>query len=103
MARHRKKHKSRQGRAIPIAPLLPVAGVAIGAYKSAGGVNMNMVNALSQSTIGYSTASNKLNIPAAVPFWGAMVAAVIVHKVASNPKLGVNRLIKKATLGLFML
>jgi len=92
-----KRGFGRKNRAIPVAPIFPVIGVALGAYGAAGGMNKVFIDRLSQAIVGYSTLSGKFTIAPALPFWMGELAGIGVHKAAG--KVGVNRYIKKFTFG----
>jgi hypothetical protein len=96
MARYRKKHRSgKKNRAIPMAPLMPLVGVVLNDMK--GGVNAASFNTLAEDITGYNMTTGKFNVSQAVPFWGGEIVGIVVHKAAT--KFGVNRYVKKLTMG----
>jgi hypothetical protein len=104
MARRRRSYgKRKRGgkmKSIPIAPILPVGMVVYQAYKDAGGLNINMLNAIGMRTTGYNALSKTYNIDSAKGFWGGEVAGIIVHKVANKT---INKYLRKATMGYLVL
>jgi hypothetical protein len=99
MARHRKKHRGygRKNKAIPIAPLAPIVGIGMQAFS--GGLNAASLKTMALHTTGYDMTDGKFKVAEALPFWTAMVVGGIVHKVANKPQFGINRLVRKATMG----
>jgi hypothetical protein len=97
MARHRrgKRGFGKKNHAIPVAPLLPLVGVIANDFKS--GANAANMNTFTEDITGYNMTTGKFNIMQATPFWGAEIAGIVVHKVAA--KVGVNRYVKKLTMG----
>jgi hypothetical protein len=104
MARHRGKKRrgfGHKNKAIPIAPLAPIVGVGLAAFS--GGLNAASLKTLAVHTTGYDMNDGKFKVQEALPFWTAMVVGGIVHKVANKPALGINRLVRKATMGMLEL
>ena len=96
MARRRRGRKGgRKSKAIPVAPLLPIAYVGYRAATKDGGIPEKL-GVFSVLTTGYDPRTNTFNVQAALPFWIGEVAAIVVHKVANKT---VNRYIRKASMG----
>ena len=95
MAR-RKKHRSRRAKAIPVAPLIPLAVVAVRSYQQSGSAGAKL-DALMKYTTGYNWDAKDFQPEQALPFWMGTVAGVVVHKAAN--KIGVNNMIRRATFG----
>ena len=97
MARRRRGRRGHKSKSIPVAPVLPVAWTVMSSYKDAGGLNQAMLEKLMNRTIGYNTAMAKWSMDGCKAFWGAEVAAIIVHKVAG--KVGLNKVISRFSGG----
>jgi hypothetical protein len=97
MARHRrgKRGYGKKNRAIPVAPILPLAGVLMNDFKS--GVNAANANTFTEDITGYNMSTGKFSIAQAAPFWGGEIVGIVVHKVASKTRL--NQYIRKFTMG----
>ena len=100
MARKKKGRRGKVNRAIPFAPIAPLAYEVIGAAMASGSIQSKM-NSLIANTTGYIPSSGGFNAGAAMPFWAASVAGVVVHKCAT--KFGINRYVRKATFGMLEL
>lgn len=97
----KKKYRKRVQRATALAPLIPAAAVIYNDYKNNNGFNKAMVNEVSNHLIGYSTTNRTFNPSLAMPTWLATIAGVVIHKVANAPRVGINKYVRKATLGYF--
>ena len=96
MARRRgRKHRGGKSKAIPLAPILPVAFVALNAYKTQG-LTTNMLSQLSKDMVGYDPVSKTFSAASATPFWIGEVMGIIVHKVANKT---INKYVRKASFG----
>jgi len=97
MARHKGKKRGfgRKNRAVAVAPLLPLAAVVMNDF--ATGVNKANAVKFTEDIIGYNMLTGKYDIMQATPFWGASIAGIVIHKAAA--KVGVNRFVKKMTMG----
>jgi hypothetical protein len=62
-----------------------------------GGVNAAAFNTLTEDITGYNMTTGKFNLAQAAPFWGGEIVGIVVHKAAT--KFGVNRYVKKLTMG----
>jgi hypothetical protein len=80
--------------------MAPLAGQVYMSAVSSGPIQ-NKINNLTIATTGVDFINNKIVLKEAVPFWGAMVAGVVVHKVSN--KMGVNNYVRRATGGWFSL
>jgi hypothetical protein len=96
MRRYRKKARHHKAKSIPLAPIIPLAFVTFNALSQSGSAAAKM-NDFSARTIGYIPSSGTFAPSRAVPFWGATIAGVIVHKAAN--KVGVNNYVRRATFG----
>jgi len=98
MARYRRKRRggSRKAKSIPVAPLIPVAAVAINAM-SFNGTASQKLNHLAIHTIGYDMEKGDFVPAAAVPFWAGEMVGIVVHKAAN--KMGVNNMVRRASFG----
>ena len=99
MARRRRKGKGRRGsKGVYLSALALPAVVGIQAYNTAG-LNKGLIWEIPYQLTGYDFKSGSgWNSSIAVRNLGLVVVAMVSHRVAS--KLGVNRGIKKATMGL---
>jgi hypothetical protein len=103
MAKGKKKHSYKKP-AIPILPALPVAGAAYGAYKSNGNkMDKGMIVELSKNFIGLDPVAGTFNFAECAPFWIGEAAALVGHKVASNPRFGIGKAVSRMTMGIFTL
>lgn len=99
----KKKKGSRRGTpALPIAILAPMAVPVIRAAQQSGSYGAK-ADRLVRSVTGVSIDSGQFNYEDALPFWMAMGAGIVIHKVASSKRVNVNRHIKNATLGFAVL
>jgi hypothetical protein len=97
MARRRgRKRRGRRQKSVSIALIVPPLGLAADqiskkgvTYSAAGGILAGMT--------GYDPTQQTFNADWAKPFWMGMVAAIVAHKVAE--KVGVNKQVRKATMG----
>ena len=96
MRRYRKKARHHKAKSIPLAPIIPLAYVTMNALTSSGSAASKM-NDFAANTIGYIPSSNTWAPSRAVPFWGATIAGVVVHKAAN--KVGLNSYVRRATFG----
>jgi len=87
---------------MPLALLLPLAIPAIRAYQQKGSIGAK-ADRLSRSITGVSVDSGKFAWQDAAPFWTAMGAGIVIHKIANKPSLGVNNAVRSATMGFFKL
>jgi len=96
MARKKMRRGGRRAKAIPIAVMAPLAGQAFMSATVSGPIQ-NKLNNFALNTTGVDFVNGTYKMQEAVPFWGAMLAGVIVHKVAN--KVGVNNYVRRATGG----
>ncbi len=87
-------------KAIPLAPVVPVLYVGYNAVKSHG-LSPTTLADLAYHTTGYDPSTGMYNIDGAKGFWFGEIAGIVVHKVAN--KTGLNKYVRKATLGYFQL
>ena len=96
MARRRKKKGSRKkDKAIPILMLAPIFPAV--ARVAAEGVSSATPKVILFETLGYSMDGNEWNMGRVYRQAGLSVGALVGHKVAN--KIGLNRALKKATMG----
>lgn len=100
LARRRRKGRGHRSKAIPIAPLVPVGAVALNAYQTHG-LSKNMLVYIGDRTTGYNADNGVFTAADAMPFWTGEIMGIIVHKVAN--KTGLNKYIRKATMGWLVL
>lgn len=99
MTKSRKRGRGRRGKlSISVLPLIPVAAVTWNAYKAGGGLNSNMLNQMSNDTLGYNFKTGAFAFGQCLPFIGGEVLAVLLHKAAN--RFGVNAVIRRATMGI---
>ena len=98
----KKRGRSNRSKAVPVALLLPLAIPAIRAYQQKGSIGAK-ADRLSRSITGVSVDSGQFNVKDAMPFWMAMGAGIVIHKIANNQRLGVNNAVRSATMGFLKL
>jgi len=76
--------------------MAPLAGQAYMSAVSSGPIQ-NKINNFTLNTTGVDFVNGKFSAKEAVPFWIAMGAGVVVHKVAN--RVGVNNYVRRATMG----
>ena len=98
MARRRKGRRGgRKQKAIPLLPTVAAVYPAYKAYVGAGGITKTLPLTLVYQYTGYNMDSKNWDPAVAMGALGPVIVGFIGHKVAN--KIGVNRMIKKATLG----
>jgi len=101
VARRRYGRKRRGGRrgskAVPVAMVLPIILQAKMAYDTAGGLNSALPNEMVTRFTGYNPKANQWSFDYVKPFFFGEIAGIVAHKVAG--KMGVNKHVKKLTLG----
>lgn len=98
MARRRGK-KGRRGKAsIPLAVVAPL-GIVVLKDIEAGGGPSSIANRIVEDVTGYNVIGKKFTASEAMPFWIGSLVGIVVHKVAG--KTGVNKHVKKLTMGYF--
>jgi len=100
MARRKAKRGGRRAKSIPIAIAAPMAVPLIRAYQQSGSYGAK-ADRLLRSVTGVSIDGKDFNVSDALPFWTAMGAGIIVHKVAN--KVGVNNYVRRMSFGYFSL
>ena len=96
MARRRRgKRRGGKSKAIPLAPILPVAFVALNAYKTTG-ISTATLSTMSKDMVGYDPVSKTFSAASATPFWIGEIMGIVVHKVANKT---INKYVRKATMG----
>jgi len=98
MATKKKKGSRKKNSAIPITLAAAMAVPVIRASQQSGSYGAK-ADRLVRSMTGVSIDSGKFNYEDALPFWMAMGAGLVVHKVASSPKVNINRRIRKISMG----
>jgi len=98
MATKKKKGSRRRSSAIPVTMAAALAVPVIRAAQQSGSYGAKADRFL-RSTTGVSIDSGKFNYEDALPFWMALGAGIVVHKVASSKKVNVNSRIRKVTMG----
>ena len=97
MARRRKKKGSRKkNKAIPLAVVLPPAFVVYNRVSTLG-LSAQSLGFIMKDITGYSPAEKIYSFDSQKAFVFGEIAGVIVHKAAT--KFGVNRAMKKLTMG----
>lgn len=96
MARKGKRRGGRRAKSIPIAPIAPLAYVAMNSAMASGSAASKM-NSFIAATTGYIPSSGDFSPSKAMPFWAGTIAGVVVHKAAN--KVGINNYVRKATFG----
>jgi len=99
MARRRKKSR-RSKPSIPLLPVLPVAMVAVNRVQQ-NGFTAVALDGMVKDMTGYDMMAKTYSFDAAKPFLLGEAVGIIGHKVAS--RVGINRHIKRLTLGYFSL
>ena len=94
--RGRKKGSRKKDKSIPILLTLPVVVPAWMAYKNVG-LSADYPEALVRGLTGYGISTASWNLDTTRNQVGLIVASMIGHKVAN--KLGINKHIKKLTMG----
>jgi len=89
--RYGKKRRGSRSKKVPMAIMVPLAGQAMSSYMASSNP-AHKLNNFALKTTGYDFVNGNFNAGAAMPFWGAMVAGIVVHRVAGRT---VNRYIPK--------
>lgn len=95
MAR-RKKSYSRKGKAIPVAIMAPLVDVG---YRLAKAAMARDTNHMSVILTGYSPIDQGFNAQEVLRTYGSLAIGVVAHKVANNPRVGLNRHVRRASMG----
>jgi hypothetical protein len=97
MARRRgRKRRGRRQKSVSVALIIPPLGLAAQQIQSKG-FTSDAASGILAGITGYSPMDATYNVDWAKPFWMGMVAAIVAHKVAE--KTGVNKTVRKATMG----
>ena len=101
MARYRKKRRSSgKMKTIPVLPLIPIAYRVYNSATASGSFAAK-INEFSAETIGYIPSTGQLALNRAMPFWVGEGVAIVGHKMAN--KTGINKYVRKMTMGYFSL
>lgn len=98
--RRRKRRRGSKSKAIPVLPTVAAIYPAYKAYNAVG-LTKTLPAAIMQQYTGYYPETGDFNSSFPLRTGGMFIAGYIGHKVAS--KTGVNRWIKKATMGFLTL
>ena len=101
MAKRKRGKKRGRGRKGAV-PLLPIAGAMVPAMKVYGeGLNVNTPKAMLFYFTGWNTDAGAWDSSVAIKAVSPIVLGYVGHKVAT--KLGVNRYVRKLSMGYFVL